>query len=525
VRAGVVQVLARRAFELPEIRDAAPDAKAALRAFVTHLYAGIESSISVHQREELLGLSETSGLPYEALFRASFLSEVLQTLAAAGAARHHAVAHGACTAAVVVGERAAAGGSIHGKNQDYDGGGLWDRYPLVHIAHPEEGLAHICATTAGLIKSNIALNAAGVSVGGHFLFSSKAGSAGRSYTMLERELVLHARSVAEALDILGSAPCTGSFALVLSDRSGAAAVAECDGEGVRVRRAQNGWLGMSNLLSAGALETDLLRRWGGHRNPLSRQTRVDQCGAEIASPVDVPDLAAILADRFDPASGRRRGPAHVIAHATTVTSAVAQTGPLRYWVGEAVCPASHGRFIGFDCMEAFKSGSAVSLCGSFENGSPEDAACIAGFRSFLRARAAFNSGDEITARIALLEAEKTDPEEGAYPRFLARLLIRAGAHEGAEDCIARARLTVQGRNELGECALIAGFAADLRGDRQVALQRYREVEELAQAQDPRPFAWINPQLRRAAQRCIERPFDSDHARDLAVPFDLISGIE
>lgn len=526
VRAGVARLLSRRAFDLTEIRNAHPEARVALEAFVTQMYAGIEASISAYQRDELLGLAESSGLSFETLFRASFLSEALQHLASAGSAREEAAANGACTAAVIVGDRAAGGGSVHGKNQDYDGGGLWDLYPLVHIAHPEEGFAHISATSVGLIKGNLTLNAAGVTIGGHFLFSSEAGRTGRSFTTLEREVALRARSVAEALDILRAKPCSGSFAFVITDQSGEAAVAECDGEGVRVRDAEEGWLGMSNLFSTlHATDKDLLRRWGAHRNPLSRQARVDQCGADLPVPADARDIAAILADRFDPASNRRRGPAHVIAHAMTVTAAVVETASLRFWVGEATAPASHGRFIGFDCEAALRAGGSLSLCGEFESGAAKDAACIAGFRSFLRAREAFKAGDELAARAALVDANEVDSSEAAYPRFLARLLIRAGNYAATEDCITRAAASVQGCNERAECALIAGFSADLRGDRESALQRYRQVEEMARAERARPFDWINPKLAQAARNAAERPFDHDQARVLEAPFDLTSGIE
>jgi isopenicillin-N N-acyltransferase-like protein len=529
IQLGATPILARRAFDLPELRAAHPSARQALAAIVIQIYADILAHMPDTMREELRGLAEGAELDFETVFRASFLSEALQQLATFKSARAPAAAHGGCTAAVALGPRASGGASIHAKNQDYDGGGVWDKYPLVHVAHPEEGFAHVTATTAGLLKGNLTLNAAGVTIGGHFLFSSAAGRFGRSFTVLEREVALNAGSVDEAVSILRAAPCAGSFAFVITDRSGAGVAAECDGEGVRVRQAQAGVLGMSNLFMTepGSETKDLLRVWGAHRIPLARQSRIDALLAELPKKARVETVAALLADRFDPISERRRGPAAVIAQPSTVTAAVAETASLRFWVGESECPASHGRFIGFDLSSAFAGAGEVSIAGALENGDPADSQRIGAFRLFLQARAAFMLGGEgeETARELLLRAESLDPLEAAYPRFLARLCLRGGDLDTADAALHRSILLPQGQNEQAECALLRGYVADLNGDRKPALAHYRSVIEEGERSPRSAWDWINPGLCGEARAASDAAFTPVQARALPVSFDLMSGLE
>ena len=523
INQGVAPLLALRAFDLPQMRDAHAPAREALHKLTEQVFQSIEADVSRSLLEELRGMAEGSGLAYETLFRASFLSEALQVLASFGAGKGEAVANGACTAAVLTGARTKAGGSLHGKNQDYDGGGLWDRFPLVHIALPDEGKAFACATSAGMLKGNLSINASGVTIGGHFLFSSRMRRSGPGFTSLEREVTSGAGSAKETLEILKRRPCLGSFAFVVSDRSGAAFVAECDETGVDVRPAQDGWLGMSNLLSEGT-ERDLLRSWGAHRNPISRLQRINDLGTNQAKPAAARHIAAMLADRWDPASGAARHAAHSVAHATTVTSAIADTGRAEFWVGEATSPTSVGRFIGFSLADAFRGGDP-QIVEAIDTSLPDSFRGLSAFRTYLFGRACFRLGDEDSALAQVMAAASLDPEEPTYARIAARLYLRRQRSTQAISELIRVSTLAQGRNEEAERLLLLGYAYDLSGDRAAALKQYQEIETLA-AEVPRDaLSWINQRLARAAAKAAQQPFNVAQAQKLDVPFDLTSGAE
>lgn len=525
VRNGVVSRLARRALDLPDLARAHPAARTAIENHVEGLYAVVRQACPTYLRAEIDGLAEASGVSASDILRASFLSEVLQQLAAfRSSSAGTAVSHGACTAAVATSGAPGVRSTVHAKNQDYDGGGLWDAFPLVHIAHPDEGLAHVSATSVGLLKGNLTLNAAGVSIGGHFLFSTRAGRGGAGFTILEREVALRATSVQSAIDILSEPPLLGAFAFVIADAKDAV-VAECDGSGVAVRRAKDGLLGMANVATANEdrVASDLLRRWGAHKNPWLRQCRVEALLAEPRGNDTVAALAHILADRMDLASGRSRGPAHVIAQPTTVTSAIAENLPRRFWVGESERPTSYGAFIGFDLSDAFSAGQTVRLCGSFSTQSDGENGRVAAFRRYLAADLAFSNGSVSDALELLAMAASLDEEEPAYPRFQARLAIRRGRWTEAEAALHRACALPQSLGEKAECHLLLGYAADLDGDRASALAAYRAVIEFTDAHLASPFDWVDPEVAAAARKRMDQPFGREDAEVLPVAFDLISG--
>ena len=229
--------------------------RSAACSFVQRLYARIFDHLPQAYRDELAGIAQGAGLPPDLVFRASFLSEVFQVLAATGrhgGSKENAAAHGGCTAGVVLSARSALATPIHAKNQDYDGAGYWDRVPVLHVSRIVETSPYAKATSAGLLKGNLSFNAAGLSLGGHFLLSENAGADGVSFTVAENEIMRHADCLNDAERMLSESRRLGSFAFVATDaKADDAAVFECDGAAISRRPAQEGALGMANLYVPG----------------------------------------------------------------------------------------------------------------------------------------------------------------------------------------------------------------------------------------------------------------------------------
>lgn len=249
-----------------------PDAEANFaRRLVEGLYAELERGLDDGFKAELNGIGQGADIPFHVLLRATFRSEILQVLAAMDAASGQP---GECTALITTAGRTRDGRLLHGKNQDYDGAGLWDAVPTVAVVRTPGELPHVRVGTAGLLKASFGMNAAGMSVGGHLLFSRFAEPDGTGFTAFEHALLKRADSLAAAEDILTSQARWGAFAFAVSD-SIDARVFECDSQGVFVRSPHDGLLACANhFVAPEAPEArDLLLAGGTGRNSLARYER------------------------------------------------------------------------------------------------------------------------------------------------------------------------------------------------------------------------------------------------------------
>ena len=114
-----------------------------LRRFVPQVYL-----------DELRGIAEGSGLPADVVLRGNFLSELLQVSLKQQAPSEGAPAGGGCTGFAVAGPATRDGELLHGKNTDYQGIGVWNRFPVLILSKPADGFAYVRSTSAGLIKCN-----------------------------------------------------------------------------------------------------------------------------------------------------------------------------------------------------------------------------------------------------------------------------------------------------------------------------------------------------------------------------------
>jgi hypothetical protein len=534
---GAISHLAAAPSLLEGITELGPIRRWLALRYVDLLYRRLWRTLSPCYRAELRGIAAGAGMPLSAVFRASLLSEVLQLLVAAGAGKESdAIARGGCTAALLL-DAVSGTGLLHGKNQDYDAAGHWDNSPTLVITRLDGAYAYAKATSAGLLKGNLALNEKGLSIGGHMLFSSRAGRRGLSFTALENEIMRRAASLGEAIDILRRGPRMGCFAFVVGDASAdEAAVIECDGHEIAVRSPVAGRLGMANLYTADPdmQGADLLAITGMDRNPLARQARIDfRLGRfalssigpvnDIADFLPVARIAAMLADRVDPVAGVERAVGPLVAGNMTVTSAIASHADGTIWMGEAIAPASAGRFIGFDVAAAFVGG-APNVVGSFGTVDANDHSVCAQ-RCFIAARIAWEERGDLEEALALLtKGQCLFPADPAFPRFLARLLLRQQRLAEAEKSLVLALRLARTPNEIAEAELLSGHLFDLLGRRHSARAAYERVVAHA-AQPSGRLASVATALPLLARRFLQRPFDAAEAKQLAVGLSLLSGVE
>jgi Acyl-coenzyme A:6-aminopenicillanic acid acyl-transferase len=522
---GALDHLATATRQLDGIRDLPLAKRALAHAYVSWLYRVAEKGLAQEYREEIAGLAKGLGSSRRKVVRSSFLSEVLQQLAAASfKTQADALTKGGCTAAAVIGRE--PGMVIHGKNQDYDAAGHWDNSPALIITRLKGAHAYAKATSAGLLKGNLSINECGLSIGGHMLFSNRSGRKGHLFTTLENDVMRRASSLDQALDLLRQSPRCGCYAFVVTDASERrAVVVECDDDRVSVRDADQNTLGMSNIFTTDvdAETRDMLIAGGFDRNPRSRQNRINELLLAQTAALSVQDVGIMLADRFDPASGVDRALAHTIANIMTVTSAIVRPGQHEMWISDSPAPTSLGRFIGFDLAGAF-AGKAPVIIGSFTTIVDGDAKARA-IRLYIAARRAFEEKRDADKALLLLEQSiQADPAEPAFYRFAARLHLRKLDLNRARGCLDTMPAT-RAANELAEQKLLLGHVADLLGNRETAISHYMAIIGLGAATCANRLHRIAPPLIASARRYSRKAISRQEAISLPVPFSLISGIE
>ncbi|MFZ1291624.1 MAG: C45 family peptidase [Melioribacteraceae bacterium] len=168
-------------------------------------WISIEPYLKDRFKEELLGLSDGSQVPWEELKRAHMIP---------------VVGNHACSGVSVWGSASENGNLYQIRNLDFSmGGGLQD-YPTIVIYLPNDGIPHASATFAGYIGAHTGINAEGI------VLSEKGGSPNREYpfdlngthfSTLFRDLLYDANTLYEALNTLESTKLIKRYHLYIGD--------------------------------------------------------------------------------------------------------------------------------------------------------------------------------------------------------------------------------------------------------------------------------------------------------------------
>ncbi|RHX85888.1 C45 family peptidase [Leptospira stimsonii] len=499
-----------------------------LKLFV---YSKIYRDVPKSYFDELKGIADGSGMSRVETIRASFLSEVGQLLGPAVIKRRAVAADlstGGCTG-IVVRKRATEDGIlIHGKNTDYEGIGIWNRFPTVIFCKPDVGYSYVKVTSAGLLKGNLSMNEHGLTIAGHFIFSLKSRTSGTCFTILENEIMRKARNLEEAIAILRNGSRTGAFSFMISDSKSDRAVAiDCNSDRIGIRGDGEDVTVLTNICKSGfELENDdILLRFRMGRNPRARQYRAEELVDRWrADGINLARVAEILGDRFDPCTGAERAVGNVIAQISTVTSAMFRPQLRELWVAIGPAPVSTNAFIGLDLNPLFETGSAPKINGSISPRNDLSLPIGMGLRLYGYAAQMYLRGSKIRARLALEAAIRKDSNEPAYARILGSLFLKIGDLSNAKRWLLASLKLRQGINERMEVHLLLGIVADMEGNREQARQQYRKVFSNREVSS---LEWdeINPFLISKAEKYYHTPFIRSNLTDFEVSFNFTSGLE
>jgi len=532
IRRGVVPVFADPVTNSRDHRRKPEFLRKLMLAYLDFTVFGpLERDTPAEYLMELKGIADGSGVDYRDLVRATYKSELTMIMVpkvVRGKAKSLGIA-AECSDFAAAGAATADGRLIMGRNTDYPGQGKWMGGQTVFIYRPLRGHKYVNISTAGLIKCNSAVNEKGIVIGGHFMGFDGTGAKGRSYTVLQHEIMRGASSVDEAIAIVRKDRRAGAFGYMIADgKRRDAAVIEANADTVGVKRMKDGVLVLTNFATTPELEKlDLMRRHNMVMRDLAgRYRRLQELTAANRGRITPTAAAAFMGDRLDMFTRAERATGITVGAANNVTSAVFVPEQGVVWIGTGVEPACDGVFHGFD-VRAELEGTPPRRFPPLPGYAWRDRSKRAGLGHFMKAYALHEEDPfDYTAILAHLDAAiALDPGETIYTRLKAALLMHTGSYEEAVGLLEKSLDRPQSNNERAHALLLAGQGLDLMGERDGAVARYRMAEALHAAHGEDFLKGVNGLLAGFCKRYIEKPFTAKQIADMPIAFSSESGIE
>lgn len=165
-----------------------------------------------HERykQELRGLADGSGVPYELLLRVQMIPVVSDY---------------ACSGVAAWGSATANGHLLQIRNLDFTVGAGLEDCPAIVIYRPKRGIPHASVTIAGFVGANTGMNAEGVVLGEKGESPKKERPFdldGIHFTTLFRDLLYEARDLTDVIDRIKSAKLIKRYYFYVSGGKGAA---------------------------------------------------------------------------------------------------------------------------------------------------------------------------------------------------------------------------------------------------------------------------------------------------------------
>ncbi|MCJ7623172.1 MAG: C45 family peptidase, partial [Anaerolineaceae bacterium] len=288
---------------------------------------------------EIKGLADGCGLPFDVVFRGNMLSEFnMNTAKLTKQAMLKRLQSGECTSFAAFGSNTPDGKVIMGRNTDYSGAGLWDKYQTVMFYEPQDGHRFVNVGTAGLLKCNSCMNEKGLCLGGHFLYSDDVKANGVGFTALELEIMKKSGSIEQAYAIVRKYARAGAFGYLLVDgRRNEAAVVEACANHVGLRLSEKERICETNFMTTTELKpVDILIKHGVGRNPLARYRRMLELIDENPGSITPQKAAMFMGDHKDLCSNSVRPFGMCPATLANLTSAVFHPECFDFWVADGL---------------------------------------------------------------------------------------------------------------------------------------------------------------------------------------------
>jgi isopenicillin-N N-acyltransferase like protein len=252
-----------------------------------------------------------------------------------------------CTTVAFHGAPRPGGGALLARAFDMEVDEIFDRKKAVFLVASPGTLPFASVAWPGLVGVVSGMNAEGLAVVVHGARAGEPRSEGEPVVHALRRVLERARTVREAVDLLGERPSLVSHLVVLADAEGSVTAVERVPGAAPAVRALPERAAVTNHFEAGARDDAKNQRILRETSTLARRRRADELVARAPRAVVAEDALAILRDRSAtgdaplPLGDRRAIDALIATHGV-----IFDTASRTLWVSEA--PHLLGRFVAFD---------------------------------------------------------------------------------------------------------------------------------------------------------------------------------
>jgi len=366
-------------------------------------------------------------------------------------------------------------------------------------------------------------------VGGHFMAFSGSSPKGKSFTILENEIMRRADTLQDAVELVQKANRSGSFGLMVADgKTGAAVALEATQSRLAERTMPADTLWMTNYAKTPEMKPfDLIAQYNlAMRDVAGRYQRISELVETHFGAITAEKMAAIMSDRQDAITGRERGAGPTVCGVTNVTSAVFSPREMLFWVATGPEPICGNPYAGFDFMAEFNGRSPDVKPAVLPGYQWQEKARKQGNEAYMAAFIAHEKDplDIDTAIAHLKRAHAADPAECTYGRMLASLLIRAGEYGPAETVLNNCSDSMESNNETALTLALQGLIHDVQGRRTSAVSRYQGIVDMHARHGEDFLTGINNYLYTTARGALDKPLTTDDVGRFAA-FDMLGNCQ
>ncbi|MCO4761686.1 MAG: hypothetical protein KC502_09295 [Myxococcales bacterium] len=387
------------------------------------------------------------------------------------------IAPAACSTLAVWGDATEDGRLLHARNFDFPGAGVWEQAPSVVFCTPKSGLRYGFVTTRGAdVPAVSVFNEAGLCLTIHTRFHKDINFSGNLAVDICHRVALHARTLADAVQLLKETDSASSWGILVSHDRSAALVEMTAGQfAVTYPDTDQPWLSCTNRymaphLQGGELEPSagFLMHSDGRWAALERRAQA----AVAQNPLSIEHLQSLLGDHGDhgeegPGSRASGG---ILAQCNGVHSVVIDPERQTVDVSVGEVPTGHGPYVripwrwqdspGVESMDLGQIRTQHTPTQRHRNGRVGQA-----YQQFLTAaRIEMHAGHATDAEVAVEQACALDPKESSYRLLLAGYRLRRRDPAGALAHLTKALTTEYAPFYRARLLLWASRAAELTGN-------------------------------------------------------------
>jgi predicted choloylglycine hydrolase len=240
-----------------------------------------EEFIPETYREEMRGLAEGCGMPYEEVLIVNTMVDRFQTAIL-------------CSTVVAAGDATKDGEVLFGRNLDFPGRNILQRMTVVLVFEPEGSTPLVSVTWPGVLGVLSGMNANGIAGATMQIHRGRERRPGLPYMLMYREALAEARTRDDVFAAISKAKRTCANNFMVVDASGAAEVIEFDPEALVRRPSAGGCLCSTNFFASDGMRDRCLPMGKGRYEILSdflvrERGRIDvdlveQALADVAKP-------------------------------------------------------------------------------------------------------------------------------------------------------------------------------------------------------------------------------------------------